>query len=255
MRKKQIIYLSCLGVLLCRSTLVASSNTQVKTLFLNGEYNLAISQGEEIINQSLDNASSERDELYYIMGLCYLQEADYLRADDMFEFVINEFPGSRFVPDAKLGIADISYIKGEYSAATDAYRDLLRASFRRDLLPGLYSRFSLSLSNQGEIDEAQEYLLILQREYPESFEGIKGKQLFNQGSFYTVQVGAFSDRNNAIGLKSKLLNQGYSAYVEELTDGGALTHRVRVGRLKSRQEAILLQGRLVSQDYPAKIFP
>jgi len=255
MRKKQIIYLCCLGVLLCRSTLVASSTTQIKTLFLNGEYNLAISQGEEIINQSLDNASSDRDELYYIMGLCYLQEADYLRAKNSFEFVIDEYPASRHFQDARLGIADISYLEGDYSKASRLYKDLLKSSPSRDLIPGLYWRLSLSLSKLDQISQAQEYLLILQREYPESFESVKGNQLFNQGSFYTVQVGAFSDRNNAIGLKSKLFNQGYSAYVEELTDGGALTHRVRVGKLKNRQEAISLQDQLVSQGYPAKIFP
>ena len=255
MRKKQIIYLSCLGVLLYSGTLLASSATQIKTLFLNGEYNLVISRGEEIINQSLDNSSPDRDELYYIMGLSYMQESDYLRARDMFEFVIDEYLTSRHFQDARLGIADISYLEGDYSKASRLYKDLLKSSPSRDLIPGLYWRLSLSLSKLDQISQAQEYLLILQREYPESFESIKGNQLFNQGSFYTVQVGAFSDRNNAIRLKDKLLNQGYSAYVEEFADDEAITHRVRAGKLKSRQEAISLQDRLIRQDYPAKIFP
>ena len=255
MRKKQIIYLSCLGVLLYSGTLLASSATQVKTLFLNGEYNLVISRGEEIINQSLDNSSPDRDELYYIMGLSYMQESDYLRARDMFEFVIDEYLTSRHFQDARLGIADISYLEGDYSKASRLYRDLLRASPRRDLLPGVYSRLSLSLSKQGEIEEAQEYASRLKNDYPDSFESAQGEHQFSAGSYYCVQVGAFSDRNNAIRLKDKLLNQGYSAYVEEFADDEAITHRVRAGKLKSRQEAISLQDRLIRQDYPAKIFP
>jgi len=255
MRKSPAVAILICVAVLSAGIIYASTVTSVKTYFLKGDYSKAIEVGEEEVNSARHNSSNNRDQLYYFMGLCYMKEGDYLRAKKSFEFVIDEYPASQHFQDARMGIADISYLEGDYSKASRLYKDLLESSLSRDLIPGLYSRLSLSLSKLDQISQAQEYLLILQREYPESFESIKGNQLFNQGSFYTVQVGAFSDRNNALRLKSKLLNQGYSAYVEELGDGEVLTHRVRVGKLKSRQEAISLQDRLVRQDYPAKIFP
>jgi len=254
-RRSVAIFLCCLGVTFSGYHAYAAGLSQVKTHFLKGEYGKAIGSGEEIISRSMDKTLRERDQLYYFMGLSYLQEADYTRAADMFEFVIDELVDSDFVPEAKLGMADIAYRKSEYSGARDLYRDLLSGPPKDDLIPVLYSRLSLCAAKLDKIEEAQQYADILKKDYPESLEIALGDNLFNTGAFYTVQIGAFSDQGNAQGLKEELLLKDYPAYIEELSQNGSLTYRVRIGKLKSRGEASRLKEKLRSDDYPAKIFP
>lgn len=55
---------------------------------------------------------------------------------------------------------------------------------------------------------------------------------------WVVQVGSFSNANNADGLVAKLKLQGLSAYRESVKSGGATIYRVRVGPYIERDEAI-----------------
>lgn len=71
-----------------------------KSYFLNGDYAASIKECEKILAQT--SYSPEMDSVYYILGLSYLKEGNYLRAEDIFEIVIKEFPASTFVPDAFL---------------------------------------------------------------------------------------------------------------------------------------------------------
>ncbi|MFP3873308.1 MAG: SPOR domain-containing protein [Thiohalophilus sp.] len=61
---------------------------------------------------------------------------------------------------------------------------------------------------------------------------------------WAVQVGSFSKQNNALGLRDKLRDKGYSVFVEKVgTDKGEI-YRVRVGPEVRRSEAEELQNEL-----------
>ncbi len=66
--------------------------------------------------------------------------------------------------------------------------------------------------------------------------------------FYTVQVGAFRDRDNALDLRRRLRSDGPPVVVEAGDDG---LHRVRVGRFKKRAEAEKLRRRLRRRGFDA----
>lgn len=75
-------------------------------------------------------------------------------------------------------------------------------------------------------------------------------------SGWVVQVGAFGQEANAIGLRDRLRKAGHSAFVERVSVDGAAVYRVRVGPYSERPEAEALlpalsrdaglQGRVMS---------
>lgn len=69
---------------------------------------------------------------------------------------------------------------------------------------------------------------------------------------WVVQVGSFSQSDNALSLRDKLRENGFTAYVEKYRDSGKTSYRVRVGpelkrttaeeNLKRLQSKLQLQG-------------
>ena len=192
---------------------------KLKIHFLEGNYKSAIKEGELILAES--DYSPGLDELYYYLGLCYLQDGNYLRAWDIFEIIINEFPNSKFEAGAILGLGDTYFLRGNFAKAKSVYEKLLL-------------------------------------EYPESsFKAEAQKRLKQVESkvYYTVQVGAFSDMANAKNLIRKLTESEYPAYMEEAEVEGVKTYRVRVGKSITYEGILSLKNRLSKASYPTKIFP
>ena len=107
----------------------------------------------------------------------------------------------------------------------------------------------------GNLSEGKKYAQILTAKFPSSFEAKKAGLLDTEGIFYTVQVGAFSNRNNALQLSYDLKENGFDAYLEPIERLGDKLYRVRVGKFGSKDRAIDLQEKLSDAGYPTKIFP
>ena len=56
-------------------------------------------------------------------------------------------------------------------------------------------------------------------------------------SAWVVQVGSFTSRDSAIGLRDKLRKQGFAAFVESFDKNGQSSHRVRIGPETSRDRS------------------
>ena len=61
---------------------------------------------------------------------------------------------------------------------------------------------------------------------------------------WAVQVGSFTQRDNAMKLRDKLRGKGYKAFVEQISSAGKTFYRVRVGPEISRDKAEALQKEL-----------
>ena len=76
------------------------------------------------------------------------------------------------------------------------------------------------------------------------------------GEAYTVQAGAFSDRENAGEFSAKLREKGYPSYVRASSLGqGVVVYFVAVGRYSSRSEAEETAERLMAEDVNAFVRP
>lgn len=65
---------------------------------------------------------------------------------------------------------------------------------------------------------------------------------------WAVQVGSFRSKPNALGLRDKLRNKGYDAYVDEVKLDGKPLYRLRVGPVAKRPKAEELAHKLKSEE-------
>jgi cell division septation protein DedD len=70
---------------------------------------------------------------------------------------------------------------------------------------------------------------------------------------WSVQVGAFSDRANAVQLAERIAEFGYRAQVSEFLSGGQPMHRVRVDGFATRAQAEAASGSLSAHGFPARV--
>jgi DedD protein len=72
---------------------------------------------------------------------------------------------------------------------------------------------------------------------------------------WAVQLGSFSNQENAERLAADLRKQGYAAFLSQLqTDSGAL-HRVRIGPQKDRDSAESVAAKLSSAGHKGQVVP
>lgn len=232
---------------------------KTRIYFLSGDYQSAILEGEKLL--ATEAQSNRSDELYYILGLSYLKDDNYLRASDIFEIILKEFGNSAFKEEARLGLGDTYFLRGDYGQAEAHYKNLLKHNPNTRLKGQVYFRLSQVGFKKGDIRQGQEYLDKLREDLPLNPELKLNKDLCaaldsKSGFYYTVQVGSFSSGTNAKNLTQKLIEQGYPAYIEETSiPAGKITYRVKVGKLGSRPQVIELEKRLSLEGYPTKICP
>jgi tetratricopeptide (TPR) repeat protein len=226
----------------------------IKASFIGGDYKAAIIEGEKAL---ADNGKDQNiDELYYILGMCYLKDGNYLRASDIFEIIIGEFKNSRYKPEARLGLADTYFLRGDFQKAQKGYLDLELDKEASRLKPSVYYRLSECEAKLGNTAAAKDYLDKLNREFPLNTEsGLEESCSLSRDFYYSVQVGSFLSNTNAENLVRQLQRKGYTAYVEKGTSQGAAVYRVKSGKFSSRQEAIELGSKLSGEGYPTKICP
>jgi DedD protein len=72
---------------------------------------------------------------------------------------------------------------------------------------------------------------------------------------WAVQLGSFSNKDNAEKLAADLRKQGYAAFLSQLsTDSGQL-HRVRIGPQKDRESAEAMASRLLKVGHKGQVVP
>jgi tetratricopeptide (TPR) repeat protein len=227
--------------------------TSIKTKMLMGDYKAALNEGEKLIAKD-----PHSPELYYLLGLCYLKEGNYLRASDIFEIIIKEFSGTRFKEEAQMGLGDTYFLRGDLSKAEISYQDVINKNPDSKLKPQIYYRLSEVAFKKGDSVLGQEYLAKIKGISPYNLEvkqELPSVAIKESGFYYTVQVGSFSKELNANNFTNKLVSSGYPAFIEESESGGSKVYRVKVGKLATRNEAEELSKKLTQEGYPTKICP
>ena len=72
---------------------------------------------------------------------------------------------------------------------------------------------------------------------------------------WAVQLGSFSNKENAERLASDLRKQGYAAFLSQLDASSGTLHRVRIGPLKDRDSAEQMAARLQKAGHSGQVVP
>ena len=72
---------------------------------------------------------------------------------------------------------------------------------------------------------------------------------------WAVQLGSFSNKDNAEKLAADLRKQGYAAFLSQLTTDSGQLHRVRIGPQKDRESAEAMAARLLRVGRKGQVVP
>jgi DedD protein len=72
---------------------------------------------------------------------------------------------------------------------------------------------------------------------------------------WAVQLGSFSNKENAEKLAAELRKQGYAAFLSQLNTGSGTLHRVRIGPQKDRDSAEAMAARLLKVGHKGQVVP
>ncbi|MBN2484293.1 MAG: tetratricopeptide repeat protein [Candidatus Omnitrophica bacterium] len=194
------------------------------------------------------------DEMLYLAGMDYLELGDYEGAREYFRRVINNFKDNLFYQPAQIKYADTYFLETNYTQAQIVYASILEKNSAPDYLPRVYLRLAQVSAKLGQWEEEKKYIKKIRKEFPGSVEEYYVDILENRGYFFTIQVGAFSEKVNAYELMQKLEDKYPAYWVEEEGDEVSL-YKVRVGKYQDRADAVKVYHALVEDGYPARIFP
>ncbi len=192
----------------------------------------------------------------YYLGLSYLRLGDYPQAYDAFKKVVNERPSSEIYEKAYIGVIDTLYMQGSYENALKEAVSLMNKHRHSEIMGLIYLKVARSNLRLARWGKAHEFLEKIITEYPQSFESGVARQLLEEKQYFTVQVGAFTEKPRAERLTQDLIGRKEYAYTVETTaPNGKLFYRVRVGRMTALKEALALEAKLSALGYPTRIYP
>ncbi len=221
------------------------SITDVHKEYLYGNYDDAIKIAKDL---------RESDETLYYLGLSYIKIGDYSKARTSLRRLLHRFPGSSFYEPSMIKLADTYFLEKDYSRAKELYFEIEQRAASDDFSPAVLLRLAQIASRQGKWDEKTKYTRCIKSKYPKASEMRFVKVLDALGDFFTIQVGAFGVRKNALLLVEELKDE-YSPYIVKERKGNYLLYKVRVGKFKNRYDAQKVSSELLNGGYPARIYP
>jgi len=176
-----------------------------------------------------------------------------------FRRLIDRYPDSTLNAWGELGLIDVLYMKQDYSSAKVRCQTFLRIRSKNDLIPVILFRLFEVHEALGERSQAVEILNRLVRSYPGTYQGKQAqRQLTVWGGSekeptsesqpgdgdYTIQVGAFGKRSNALNLQSQLRSWGYEVEMIKRAGRHRTLYLIWVGRYQTRQDALPVAEKL-----------
>lgn len=244
--------LAALAVLFGPASFNEANARTAEEYFVLGDYEAAAREAAK----TLSSESKEKDKLYYISGTSLNKLGRYELARENFKSLIENHPRSGYAPLAQLGLADSYYLSADYQNAAGAYEKYITVYPKSGAAATAYFRLGKCAQKEGRWRSARNYYQKVKAEYPLSFEARTASEaLSDEILYFTVQVGSFGKKSNALKLCDELVKKGYDASILKARGEVPEVYRVRVGRLDTRAEAEELAKRLQAEDLPVKILP
>ena len=231
---------------------VGEDVADLKVQYLKGNYDTVIRSGEKL---DLKSRKPEILQALYYTGVSLLVKKRCDEARVYLEAVRKNDRTKKLRDQAALRIADSYYIEGKRDKAFNLYKQFLRDYPKSPLLPSVYGKLAAISQEMGRFEQAEQYRDILKKRYPTSIEVQELGRGEEKLDYYTVQVGAFFDEDNAKQLKLELEVLGYQPSIVVIKKDNTKLYRVRVGEFKTQAEAAYTAGQLEARGYPAKISP
>ncbi|MCM8773139.1 MAG: SPOR domain-containing protein [Candidatus Omnitrophica bacterium] len=226
----------------------ADTLSKVKESYLRGEYNEAKFFCLDELKNNL-NAN-----ILYFAGIICTKLGEFSEARSYFRRILQDFKDSKVYEHALIKLADTYFLEGNWERSEGLYKDILNRYPHINYKPRVYLRLAQVSAKRGNWEDKNKYLKILRENYYNSVESKIAEELQKMDNFFTVQIGAFSNRSNALALL-KEVSYKYPAYLVEDRQESSIFYKVRVGKYVDRLQAERVFYKLKEEGYPARIYP
>jgi tetratricopeptide (TPR) repeat protein len=196
--------------------------------------------------------SALRAEAYYWLASSKLAIGAADSAAFYFSRVIDEHAGSSMISWAKMGLVDAYYIQQDFPRARSHCQRFMETYSQSHLVPMALFRLAEIYDALGEREKAIETMGRLVRSHPDTYQGKQAQRQLTEwdwtggeeqqqgpmGGNYTVQVGAFSKRANALNLQGQLRSWGYPVELVKRAGQHRTLYLVWTGHYETREEAL-----------------
>ena len=227
---------------------------QAEEQFLKNNYQQAIDKLKNI--ESLHPRDRYADDALLLAGVSYLKEENWQKAREKLKKLLGQYPKSNLLGKAELSLGDSFYLAKDIDGAIFRYKQFLINNSQNPLLAEVYFKLGRCYQKKGRWSEAKYYFEKVYADYPLSFEAAGASGILTEnGLFFTIQMGSFLDKTNALKTRDKLKNEGYQAYISEVREKGKLLYRVRIGEFDTQGEADYIAKELKEKGYSTRIYP
>jgi TolA-binding protein len=201
--------------------------------------------------------SEYADDATYWSGTCYLVAERPDSALMEWRSLLTTHPQSELRDWAVLGVGDALMALNKANDALSEYKRIVDSSTDQQVQSAALYRLGQCHESLQHSATAREYYNRVIQEYPQSYEGaiLTGQRQKTSGSFpqanhtYTIQVGAFAHKANAIRLHDALSQKGYDVeVVSKNTESGTLLHAVQIGTYVMKEDAQVVVERLEREE-------
>ena len=169
-------------------------------------------------------------------------------AIEQYKNILENFPNSIYAPKAAMKIGEYFYARGLYTQCASLLKNIPIKYPRYPHIQRLTDLMINSFNAIGQPDSARYYSLIIKSMFPAietNTENIDNKlsQVFSFKKKtkslgpYVVQIGAFSNRDNANRLKLQVSQLGHDVSINKIESNEKTFFAVRVNRYKSKRKA------------------
>lgn len=221
-----------------------------KAFMAKGEYKEAMAALRSL--EESNPPGIGKDMIMMVQGNCYMGVQDYENARAAYNFIIESMPDSQWVPSAYLMLAESFQKTGNAEKAKESlqkliegYQKSMEAIQAKQILDPLSSEQASDKSNSVETQPAVSKT-VSEPVKPAQETPAKSPSI-QTGSYFSIQVGAFSSKSNADKLARQLRVKGYNnVAVLNPSPGEKKLYKVMVGKFKSQEDALKI-ARILSE--------
>ena len=182
-----------------------------------------------------------------ILFLAGVLSMDGNKSYNIYKELLENFPDSKYAPDAAVKIGEYYYSLGLYSQAGTQLSKIPRIYSNYPDIERVAELMVSSFKAIGEEDSAKYYSSIYKSMFPNlqldkfddvnKFQSKVRKKERGVKKPYIIQVGAFGNISNAERMRLQISQIGYDVEISEVQINGRGLHAVRVVRYETKSEA------------------
>ncbi len=155
---------------------------------------------------------------YYYIGLSKLAIGEISKSIESFEKVMEFTTEKELILKAKVGLIDSYFAEDNYAKSIELCEELVEDDAAQDMKPYVLFTLAKSYEKMGDGSKASKVYSDILSGYPDSYEAEQLKNISKVPSSsgyisYSIQIGAFVNLENAMGLKDKMEKKGYKVKI------------------------------------------